>query len=371
MLNGFEVQVFMNIHQVTDETDGRYKMLCDFLNGAGCEDIETAWQELIYKKLYAALKTFTEKSVAKILKEYEASTTEPSSTKKADNAAKKAGTTATLSAKKLTEIVSECKTEAIDFYKEAYKTAGLKGSAEKAYTLFKSRVKTVTGILNAKEPKKPADLNKVLARCTDAASFTKLMLLGNDKLRAILLSWALAGEFAENGFATEWNLGRKFNEFLNKNYRADFQKLFILAANSASTSTIAKNKKDAAYKVVSFLTESKFAGPLSGVNTFDNVKWFNKEMMENSLNQIEMLMLLSASKDKAEEVIKFFKLLNAARVKAAYKCELFLKQFESAKKKPVAKKESTEKKTVAVKKASTAKKTAAKKAPAKKKKDAE
>jgi hypothetical protein len=79
-------------------------------------------------------------------------------------------------------------------------------------------------------------------------------------------------------------------------------------------------------------------------------------MMENSLNQIEMLMLLSASKDKAEEVIKFFKLLNAARVKAAYKCELFLKQFEPAKKKVAEKKPA-------------AKKAPAKKAPAKKKKD--
>lgn len=356
MLNGFEVQVFMNIHQVTDEADHRYSLLCDFLNGAGCEDIETAWQELIYRKLYASLKTFTEKSAVKILKEYEATATVPAATKKTTGTAKKAGATTTLSAKKLTEIVTECKTEAIDFYKEAYKTAGIKGSAEKAYTLFKSRVKTVTGILNAKEPKMPADLNKAIARCTDTASFTKLMLLGNDKLKAILLSWALAGEFAENGFATEWNLGRKFNEFLGKNYRAEFQKLFILAANSASPSTLAKNKKDAAYKVVSFLTESKYAGALSGANTFDNVKWFNKEMMENSLNQIEMLMLLSASKDKAEEVIKFFKLLNAARVKAAYKCELFLKQFEPAKKKVAEKKPA-------------AKKATAKKAPAKKKKD--
>ena len=367
MLNGFEVQVFMNIHQVTDEADHRYSLLCDFLNGAGCEDIETAWQELIYRKLYASLKTFTEKSVAKILKEYEATATVPAATKKTTGTAKKAGATTTLSAKKLTEIVTECKTEAIDFYKEAYKTAGLKGSAEKAYTLFKSRVKTVTGILNAKEPKMPADLNKAIARCTDTASFTKLMLLGNDKLKAILLSWALTGEFAENGFATEWNLGRKFNEFLGKNYRAEFQKLFILAANSASPSTLAKNKKDAAYKVVSFLTESKYAGALSGANTFDNVKWFNKEMMENSLNQIEMLMLLSASKDKAEEVIKFFKLLNAARVKAAYKCELFLKQFEPAKKKVAEKKASTVKKAATKKPA--VKKASAKKAPSKKKKD--
>ena len=59
MLNGFEYQVYLDVHQVTDEADGRYRILCEHLNGAGCEDIEAAWQEIIYKDLYAAMENYT------------------------------------------------------------------------------------------------------------------------------------------------------------------------------------------------------------------------------------------------------------------------------------------------------------------------
>ena len=74
-------------------------------------------------------------------------------------------------------------------------------------------------------------------------------------------------------------------------------------------------------------------------------------MMENSLNQIELLMLLAAPQTKVPEVFKLFKQINTARIKSAYKCDLFLKQFTLPKKKETvkkatAKKESTKKKTV-------------------------
>ena len=70
MLNGFEYQVFLNVQQVTDEADHRYKLLCEFLNGAGCEDIETAWQELIYKDLYKDFEIFAKESLIPIVKEF-------------------------------------------------------------------------------------------------------------------------------------------------------------------------------------------------------------------------------------------------------------------------------------------------------------
>ena len=38
-LNGFEYQVLMDIQQIHDKPDHRYKILCDYLNGKGCEDI--------------------------------------------------------------------------------------------------------------------------------------------------------------------------------------------------------------------------------------------------------------------------------------------------------------------------------------------
>ncbi len=361
MLNGFEVQVFMNIHQVTDSADGRYRILCEFLNGAGCEDIETAWQELIYKKLYASLKIFTEKAVLPVFKAYKeaVSRDDGKAGTKIAKAAKKAATdtatgtsvkaetksTAFITVKKLNELTAGCKQEAVDFYKEAYKTAGIKGSADKAYTMFKTRLKAVVNILNEKAPKKPADLNKALAKCTELLPFAKLMLLGNENLAAVLLGWTMAADLAEKGFASEWNLGRKFNEFLEQDCRALFQK-FMLLAKYADGSKLPQSKKEVALSIISLLTESKISGALSGANTFDNVRWFNKEMMENSLNQIELLMLLAAPQTKVPEVFKLFKQINAARIKSAYKCDLFLKQFALPKKKAPAKKVPAKKKTV-------------------------
>ena len=335
MLNGFEVQVFMNIHQVTDSADGRYRILCDFLNGAGCEDIETAWQELIYKKLYASLKTFTEKAVLPVFKAYKEAANK-------DDAKPKTKSTAFITVKKLNELTAECKQEAIDFYKEAYKTAGIKGSADKAYTMFKTRLKAVVSILNEKAPKKPADLNKALAKCTELLPFAKLMLLGNENLAAVLLGWTMTADLAEKGFASEWNLGRKFNEFLEQDCRALFQK-FMLLAKYADGSKLPADKKEVALSIVSLLTKNKLSGALSGANTFDNVRWFNKEMMENSLNQIELLMLLAAPQTKVPDVFKLFKQINTARIKSAYKCDLFLKQFELPKKKAPVKKATAKK----------------------------
>ena len=82
-------------------------------------------------------------------------------------------------------------------------------------------------------------------------------------------------------------------------------------------------------------------------------------MMENSLNQIELLMLLAAPQTKVPEVFKLFKQINTARIKSAYKCDLFLKQFALPKKKEPVKKAPAKK--------ATAKKESAKKPATKKK----
>lgn len=54
-LNGFETQVFLNIREVEDEADGRYRTLYRSLNGKGVRDIHMALQAIVYADLYAAL----------------------------------------------------------------------------------------------------------------------------------------------------------------------------------------------------------------------------------------------------------------------------------------------------------------------------
>lgn len=53
-LNGYESQVFLDIHEVEDDPSGRYGVLCGKLAGAGTPDISIALQEIDLKELYAA-----------------------------------------------------------------------------------------------------------------------------------------------------------------------------------------------------------------------------------------------------------------------------------------------------------------------------
>ena len=53
-LNGFETQVMMDISQVTDDETGKYRILCETLAGRGVSDIETALREIFLKDLYHA-----------------------------------------------------------------------------------------------------------------------------------------------------------------------------------------------------------------------------------------------------------------------------------------------------------------------------
>ena len=371
MLNGFEYQVYMNIHQVIDAADHRYSILCDFLNGRGCEDIESAWQDLIYKDLYTALETFTKKALVPIAEEFKTVVPEVIETKssKSKKAIKPAAHK--VNAKKIAAILEDSEEAGVEFYKMAEKFSKIelpKGvkliSPEKQYSLFKTRIKKCVEIHNMAKPKEPADLQKALLKLKDDKDFAKLLIQSNKQLGPVLPCWALCAEYAENGFAHKWNFGRKFSEFLNKDLRNLLQKSFLLLSY-ADSSKLPKDQKAIAYKLTTLLTEGKYAGLLSGANTFDNIRWFNKELLEENLNLAIMYMALNAKTAKLSEVFKLYKVICSAKLKAAYKCELLVKPFAPAEKKTKSRSTNTSsskggKKTTA-KKSTGTKKTAAKK----------
>nr|MCR5188851.1 alpha-amylase [Treponema sp.] len=368
MLNGFEYQVYMNIHQVTDCADHRYQILCDYLGGRGCEDIESAWQDLIYKDLYQALGDFTEKALAPIMEAFKVP-----EEKKLDEAAEKASakakkTTSKAKApakakahkvdlKKITEILNQAEESGLAFYKTAQDFAKAVDkklvllTPEKQFKLFKDRIKKCVSIHNAEAKKAPADLQKALSKITSDEEFAKLMITSKKEIEKVLPGWALSAQYADNGLASYWNFGRKLNEFLKLDIRFLFQKTLLLASTCDPEKLPAKQKEEA-YKLTQLLVSSPYAAALSGANSFDNIKWFNKEVLEENLNLAIMMMGLSAKTAKLAEVFKFYKVLCAAKLKAAYKCDLFEKAFAPVVKKTVAKK-------------NTAKKTVSKKEPAK------
>ena len=373
MLNGFEYQVFINVQQVTDTNDHRYKILCEFLNGAGCDDIESAWQDLLYKDLYKDLEVFAKKVMIPVIKEFspkeqkkeilQEEKTESIKTKtKAKKSTKNPSKENKVDIKKINAILQDGEDSALAFYKTAEifaKKEELKKapvSPEKQFALYKSRIKQLVEIHNAKEPKVPVDLQKALSKAVTPETFAKLMIQANPKLGLVLQSWAICGEYADNGLADKWNFGRKINQFIEKDLKPFIQKNLLLASYSDS-SELPKQAKKVAFNIVTLLAGSKDSGKLSGTNNFDNVWWFNKEMLEDSLNTIIMFMALNAKAAKTEEVFKLYKTICSAKLKAAFKCELLVKAFEE--KKPVKKaKKAAPKKTV---KKTTAKKTVSKK----------
>ena len=349
MLNGFEYQVYLNVHQVTDAADGHYRILCDFLNGRGCEDIETAWQELIYKDLYADLQAYAGKVIGplfeafgyeKIKDKAEAEVAENSDdNKKSAKSKTTSKKPAALTAKKVTDILASAKKEITAFVKTASKFAekeklsGLKLDAEKEYAEITARLKKLVAIHNLKKAKQPADLQKALLKAADATAFASLMEGNDADLEKLLLCWALCGTLAEKGNALEFAFGRKFNEYLreekltDKDERWNLTKLFVLAT-ATNTAAIKKDSKTAAYEVTKLMMQSRWCGLLSGTNSFDNIRWFNKELSDDSLNKAILLLALAGKTADFAAIQKFNKLLTVAKTKAAYKCELMLKEFE-------------------------------------------
>ena len=311
MLNGFEYQVYMNVHQVTDEADGRYRILCETLNGKGCEDIESAWQEIIYKDLYAALSKFAEKAFVPLVQAF---------------AEAPAGKTPAVA-----DILKAAEKEGIAFYKLAGKTAAEESKAKKPadnsakdYKLFCDRVKAVAKLHKAASPKTPADLQKALARAAATSNvelFAKLILKEAPSKETALLVWAAASSFAETGFAEKWNLGRKFNEYLMN------EKLIENSQRQLFTKVLLLASKNTALDIVELIVHSRYAVQLGGINSFDNIIWFNKELVEESLNDTILLKALDAKTVKLTEVFKLHKTLFAAKLKSAYKAELFVKEF--------------------------------------------
>ena len=75
------------------------------------------------------------------------------------------------------------------------------------------------------------------------------------------------------------------------------------------------------------IVHSRYAVQLGGINNFDNIIWFNKELVEESLNDAIMLMALDSKAAKLPEVFKLHKVLFAAKLKSTYKADLFVKEF--------------------------------------------
>ena len=378
-LRGFECQVMLDVHQVSDTLDKKWSTLNSVLAGKGCANLEVEWEEIRYKELYAALSAFVNEDFYKkglaILKKPAAA-----GIKKFLDSSKKAA----LAFYQKADLFRSQDHKIFGEPSKPLTAAAAKKSAQDQFKAFEKSFKKACKIAAAKKGAKD------LSKAKNAADFVLYGESLNWTNPEILLSECVALSLAERAFAARWSLDRKLCEAMQaagvewKGQRDVLYRAFVLAKISgldlaeskakktgkaaASKKTAAANptaRNAAALSLSSLCCESADAVALSRANSFDNVVWFNKEELDRSLflaAQNEFILGTNSDKD----ILAFYKLMAAAQEKAQYKCRALVEQFEPQKPKSKAKKAAA---SGAAKKAkaSGAKKAAAKKPAATKK----
>ena len=160
--------------------------------------------------------------------------------------------------------------------------------------------------------------------------------------------------------ARKWGLSRKMFALLKDAVSVDsdayvVQRQIIAMVALCDVAVSAKTDKAGAYQVFDNLFSDKEAYVLTGLNTYNNVRWFRKEEMEAMLQEAALAQgIVHYKKAGFEKLAAFNKVLEKYVKEAEYNADALLKLLEPVK--PKAKKT----KAAASKTAKTAKPKAAK-----------
>jgi hypothetical protein len=310
-LNGYEAQVFMDIHELEDAPDaapgswaGRWARLNHELNGRGIKDLEAALLDIYLGELYEPFaKIFKNDRMEQLTKFLTLPDKAESEEELRNNHAKKA--------------------EFVDYFREP------------VFAFARSAIKYLAGVSGgymAFDPEKPvipaspeevwADFSAWVERLMRLVEFPEgkdlvshpqnaVLILGYGVLtllRSILGKGASGAEAAR--LADHWQLIRKLSECL--------EKLGISAAGAEGAAVLARAvlartapadvfnfrkasgaKEMAAAVIMENYQADDFRRAL-GVNRFEDVTWFNKEAFEETLLKSRLFLLPEAAGDGSE-----------------------------------------------------------------------
>ena len=325
-LNGFEYQVYMDIHEVADMPDHRYQILCDTLQGRGCYDLETEWQEICYHDLYQAFAIFANAVIPEIHQIL--------------NPAEGAKQTAAELKKQLKTLSETAKTAGTAFYETANRFAGTDyrlSAPEKQYAAFIASLERIALISAGKKGKKSENLTAALEKAKTGDSFLELVFENDAKCAELLAAYLMVKEYAQNGLAERWAFARKLHEFFQGAHactcdmRYELYKIFALSCVTESKE-IVKDAKKAAFRLVSLMTQGEYASALSGANCFNGTSWFNKELSDAALITATVIALAENQEEAA--ILAHYKSVLSAKEKAEYKCQEFITPFAPKAEKP-------------------------------------
>lgn len=392
-LNGFESQVYMEFNEVFDDETGKYRILYETLGGKGVQDIEVALQEIFLKDLYKTLTNFATPEMYKAFKASFKITNLKSETETTDDvkvhvntAAKKASdkTSKDFDSKNNPLFSLIDKSAAVAYFEKLREfidgnygasqlfdlsEMGATIEAEKTFKLFMSLVENALDINDA------ADENKIYNDIYEG-------ILQREHMPEYILSMiilyctkSVLGKKATSidaaSLANKWGLCRKLFDIKKEESLCgnETKKDTAIILTSVANADLAnKDCKKSCYSVLKVLFESPNAKEIVGLNEFNSIKWFGKELFEETLWQTNCAQVLFADAKDLELVLKVQKELVKAFDKAEYQVEEYLKIFAPAEKKA---KETTKKPATKLKESEAKEKTAKKTATKTKKADKE
>lgn len=336
-LNGFEYQVYMDIHQVADMPDHRYKILCETLNGRGCYNLEEEWQEICYHELYQAFDIFAKEVFGQIH-----ALLNPVDGKKIASAKLK---------KEIKAIMEGAEKAGLNFYTIANRFAGTEhkiATPEKQFANFEKSVEKLC-INVEKQSKKDENYFDKIAKSKDTKEFFNIASTNIEQFEELVMCYQMVCEYAENNLAEKWAFARKFANIFNQlgiskcDVRYELSKFFALST-SVRIPYLVKDEKKGLLPLVRVMTQSQNANLLSGANKFEGITWFNKETIEKSSVYALTIALLGSTSAQIEGVLKSLKALRDAKEKAEYKCENLIEMFDDSEKKSAKEKDKKSKK---------------------------
>jgi hypothetical protein len=315
-LNGYEAQVFLDIHEVEDSPQGHWARLNWELNGRGAPDIYASIEDLAFAELYAVLSKIFKSAVSLFsssLKEEKSSPALfPSSSKEEKPAPslfpsvseeKKSEASSLFSSSSAEEKKAEIKSAVFEFVRIG--TRYLRG-ADGACDPFPA---SVSGKSAEADPELTAEIfaqyiARFLGFSEQIAGLSGLEALRKDLETAVfapavagygllILLRAVLGRgvsgAASAALADHWHLWRKLREWFGESgfsgdeaYRAGELMRAILARTVPETVVPAQSGNPAENLILEHYQAEDFRRIL-GVNRFEDTIWFNKEAFETAL----------------------------------------------------------------------------------------
>ena len=335
-LNGFEYQVLLNISCISDDETGKYRILCETLNGRGVYDIDVALKEIFLKDLYKALSDFASKDLFDGL----------TSLCLTDKERKERN----LKEVKLPSVLDSVKSFGIEYFETlvrfiegnygssavlANHETGEKLTSETVWKNFVDRITALVKICQmttkSDETVKGEKLAKYLVAGLKQKSFMVELVVAYIMIysvRDVIGSKASANDTTD--LINLWCLDRKIRDILvdygrpSKDMYTSFKTL-METSKFCDYQITDKNTKEISYKIVKSLVNSETAAIVLGINMYNSILWFNKEREEEAVWAASMLYsILTAKTTDYENVYKVTKMILEAMNNSEFQAEKML-----------------------------------------------